>query len=114
MRKLVIALTISTMTFAASTLYFWQAWQSERSRVASIPQSSAAAPVAVAPATNAAPNTRAYKLQLQQPCPAARLTEEEEQKARIRASVVAAIPHMRATLEDPDKRAASHARHSQE
>jgi hypothetical protein len=107
MRKLVIALAISTMTFAASTLYFWLAWRSERSKVASSPRPTVAAPAAVHPATNAAPtNAAPTNTGSSNPAQPPELTEEE-QKARIRASLVAAIPNMRATLEDPDKRAAT-------
>jgi hypothetical protein len=107
MRKLVIALAISTLTFAASTLYFWQAWQSERSKVASSPRPTVAEPAAVPPAIDAAPtNAGLTNTSSSNPAQPPELTEEE-QKARIRASLVAAIPNMRATLEDPDKRAAT-------
>ncbi len=107
MRKLVIALTLSTTGFAASTLYFWHAWQGERSRVAhASPPTTATAP-ATTPSATWRRATQTPRPQTPAPAtrPSRKSSTEEEQRARVRASVVAAIPYMRAMLEDPDKRA---------
>ena len=106
MRKLVLALGVSTAGFAASTLYFWRELQVEKST----PQLVASAPAMIndrvrsdqpppAPGNSAAMNQPATA-PVASTRPDAALDETEtEAEARARS-----LAYMRAVLEDPLKR----------
>jgi hypothetical protein len=106
MRKLVLALGVSTAAFAASTLYFWRDLQVERSR----PQVVASAPTIVSakdtpekpPPTpgNSAAMTQPPTVPVASNRPdAAPAWTETDAEARARS-----LAHMRTVFEDPLKR----------
>jgi len=109
MRKLVLALGVSTAGFAASTLYFWRELQVERSTrqlVASTPamigDSGTPAQPSPAPGNSAAMNQPARVPVARTRPDAAVDGTDTEAEARARS-----LAHMRAVLEDPLEREAA-------
>ena len=106
MRKLVLALGVSTAGFAASTLYFWRELQVERSTpqlVASAPAMISARDTSDQPSPapgNSAAMSQPATAPVARTRPDAALAETEtEAEARARS-----LAHMRTVFEDPLKR----------
>jgi len=103
MRKLVVALTISTLAFAGTTVYLARELAAVRAAAGgnTVPVlAGAAATSTMTEAAPVAPANSATGVAGKNPLP-------PDMKAQARAWIVAQIPSMREQLEDPEKRAAA-------